>query len=117
MIKLVQEGRYELIGTQHHIRMLVLQGLKVFAWIYAEGIGELLVTSRKSHKVDHILATGRYRLYEVKDVPKLTDLVHLELHVGNGIWQGYLLPTGLPNDKKKRNRIISTHEIITKSLP
>ena len=41
----------------------------------------------------------------VKDERELTDLEHLELLVGEGIWQGYLLTTGLPTDEKKRNRI------------
>jgi hypothetical protein len=36
--------------------------------------------------------------------------------VGKGTWQGYLLPTGLPDDKKKRNRIIPTDEVITKTI-
>lgn len=78
-------------------------------------IGEILVTSHKKHKTDAILAIGKYRLYEVKDEPNLTDLHHLELYVGDNTWQGYLLTTGLPNEKKRRSRIIPTDEIITKS--
>ena len=60
------------------------------------------------------MAVGKYRLYKVMDDPNLTDTWHLELAVGNGLWQGYLLPTGLPNNRKKRNRIIPTDELITK---
>lgn len=116
MIKLVQEGQYKLIETKGQTKILLL-GRKIFAWVNAEEIGKILVTSHKSHKVDHILSTGKYRIYEVKEEPKLTDLVHLELLVGDGIWQGYLLPTGLPNEEKKRNRIIPTNETITKSTP
>jgi hypothetical protein len=114
MIKLLQEGQYTLIETQGHTKILIL-GRGMFAWVNAADIGEILVTSHKTHKVDHILALGNYRVYEVKNEPHLTDLVHLELFVGNGRWQGYVLPTGLPNDAKKRNRIIPTHEIITKA--
>jgi hypothetical protein len=55
-------------------------------------------------------------MYDVKDESTLTDLVHLELHAGIGIWQGYLLPTGLPAGSKIRNRIIPTKEIITKVM-
>jgi hypothetical protein len=116
MIKLLQEGQYKLIETKGQTKILTLDGKKTFAWVNAADIGEILVTSHKSHKTDNILAIGRYRMYDVKKEPDLTDLYHLELHVGNGTWQGYLLPTGLPNEKKKRNRIIPTDEVITKSI-
>jgi hypothetical protein len=39
--------------------------------------------------------------------------MHLELEVGEGYWQGYLLLSGLPNDDHKRARIIPTTETIT----
>ena len=116
MIKLVQEGQYELIETKEQTKILTLDGKRVFAWVEAMGIGEILVTSHNPHKVNHFLSVGNYRLYEVKDEPDLTDLLHLELHVGNGTWQGYLLTTGLPTDEKRRNRIIPTMEIITKAV-
>lgn len=115
MIKIHQQGSYKLIETKGQTKILILDNNDTFAWINAEDIGEILVTSHKKHKTDCILAAGRYRLYEVKDEPQLTDLLHLELFVGEGIWQGYLLPTGLPNDEKKRNRIIPTDEVITKA--
>ena len=113
MIKLNQQGTYALIETEGHIKILVLDNKETFAWITASDIGEILVASHKPHEVDHILSTGKYRMYEVKDEPDLTDLVHLELLAGDGVWQGYLLPTGLPRGTKKRNRIIPTKEIIT----
>lgn len=116
MIKAIHKGEYALIETKKQIKILTLDRETTFAWINASDIGEILVVSHKQHTVDHILSTGKYRLYEVKDEPKLTDLIHLELLVGEGIWQGYLLPTGLPNEKKKRNRIIPTKETITKSI-
>lgn len=115
MIRILKKGKYRLIETKGHTKILFLDKTATFAWINAAPIGEILVTSHASHAVDHLLALGTYRLYEVKDEPKLTDLLHLELFVGEGTWQGYLLPTGLPSDKKKRNRIIPTVEIITKS--
>jgi hypothetical protein len=117
MIKLLKEGFYELIETKGQTKILILKGEQSFAWVSAEDIGEILVTSHKSHLVDHILSLGKYRLYEVIKEPGLTDLTHLELHVGNGTWQGYLLPSGLPTDKKIRNRIIPTKEIITHAGP
>lgn len=115
MIKVIQEGKYLLIETKAQVKILTLDGKRNFAWVNIEGIGEILVTSHKGHKTDNILATGRYRLYDVKDEPDLTDLEHLELFVGDNTWQGYLLTSGLPTEKKKRNRIIPTSEIITKT--
>ncbi len=114
MIKVMQEGSYLLTETKGQTKILILDNKRTYAWVNAEDIGEILITSHKKHKTDNILATGRYRLYEVKNEPAFTDLQHLELYVGNKIWQGYLLTTGLPTDKKKRNRIIPTSEIITK---
>ena len=117
MVKLLEDGSYMLIETHRHIKILNLGGKKVYAWINVAGIGEILVASHNPHKTDHILAIGKYRMYEVKDESKLTDLIHLELLVGDGVWQGYLLTKGLPNiDDKKRVRIIPTLEIITKSV-
>lgn len=116
MITLNLEGAYQLTETKGQTKILTLDNSKTFAWVNVAEIGEILVASHKPHITDTVLAKGRYRLYEVKKEPKLTDLFHLELHAGNGTWQGYLLPTGLPNEKKKRNRIIPTDEIITKTI-
>lgn len=116
MITLLQAGDYELIETKQQTKILILDGKKLFAWIVAEGIGEVLVLSKKSHQVKALLAAGKYRLYRVKDEPELVDLEHLELLVGHGKWQGYLLPTGMPTNKDKRNRIIPTAECITKTM-
>jgi hypothetical protein len=117
MIKLITNGTYKLIETSSYTKILLfdMNGKPQFyAWINAEDIGEILVTTHKPHRVDHTLAVGKFRLYEVKAEPKLTDLIHLELLVGEGLWQGYLLPVGMPNGVKRR-RIIPTKEIITKS--
>lgn len=115
MIKLITQGTYHLIETKGHTKILTLDRKQTFAWVNAEEIGEILVTTHKTHTVDHLLAAGKYRMYEVKDEPNITDLLHLELLAGEGMWQGYLLPTGLPDDEKKRNRIIPTKELITKT--
>ena len=114
MIKLVDNGHYSLTRTHSQTKIIRL-GKKSFAWVVAGKIGEILVTTHKEHEVDHILAMGNYRLYEVEDEPDLIDLAHLELFVGDGHWQGYVLPSGLPTDKKKRSEIIPTREIITKT--
>jgi hypothetical protein len=114
MIQLINEGSYKLIETKGQTKILDLDN-KTFAWINAAEIGEILVSSHNPHKTDNVLSTGRYRLYEVKDEPKLTDLKHLELFVGDGKWQGYLLTTGLPTAKDIKKRIIPTKELITKA--
>ncbi len=60
-----------------------------------------------------MLSLGDYCLYDVEDEPALSDLPHLELEVGKDSWQSYLLLTGLPDDHKKRGRIVPTKEYIT----
>jgi hypothetical protein len=115
MIKLVQSGDYQLIETKGQTKVLILDKKQTFAWVYAEEIGEILVASHNPHKTDHLLALGKYRMYQVEDEPQLADTLHLELSVGEGAWQGYLLITGLPDEDKKRSRIIPTHELITRT--
>lgn len=115
MIQVQKTGHYKLIETKGQTKILILDGTETYAWIDVAGIGEILVASHKTHKTDAILAIGKYRLYDVKDEPELSDQLHLELSVGEGIWQGYLLLTGLPIGAKKRNRIIPTNEVITKT--
>lgn len=114
MIQLIQEGSYKLIETKHQTKILILDDKQTFAWVNAAEISEILVTTHKIHQTDNILAMGKYRLYSVKDEQKLTDLLHLELFVGEGNWQGYLLTTGLPTIRKTRKRIIPTNELITR---
>lgn len=113
MIQILARGEYRLIETKHNTKILILDNEKTYAWISAANIGEILVTSHKAHKEDNLLAVGNYRFYDVKDEPKFTDQQHLELQVGCGYWQGYLLPHGLPTDEKKRNRVITTNELLT----
>lgn len=116
MITVISEGTYQLIETKNQTKILILDQTRTFAWVNALEIGEILVTSHKQHKTDCVLAVGKYRLYDVDQEPDLTDLQHLELHVGNHTWQGYLLTTGLPTDEKNKSRIIPTKEIITRGL-
>lgn len=112
MICLLEKGKYSLFETGGHTRILEMDGDKYFAWIHTP-IGEILVKSEQAFKPKELISEGNYRLYTVKNEPKLTDLVHLELFVGEGKWQGYLLPTGFPEGTKKRSRIIPTEEIIS----
>lgn len=109
------DGNYKLIETRNQTKILNLEKRNTYAWVNAKSIGEILVTTHKKHPFDTILGIGKFRIYEVEKEAKITDGLHLELNVGNGFWQGYLLPTDLPNEKKIRNRIIPTKEIISKS--
>lgn len=113
MIKLIKKGKYSLVETRNDVKILKLDK-KTFVWIFTKSIGEMLVTTHRPHKTDQKLAKGEYRLYDVEDDPNLVDQLHLELSVGEGDWQGYLLPTGFPKDSKTRSRIISTYELISK---
>jgi hypothetical protein len=111
MIKQFRSGQYKLTETKHHIKVLELDKA-AYAWIEPPSIGGILVSSRHSHRVDAVLSVGAYALFDVEDESELSDQMHLQLEVGIGVWQGYLLPTGLPNDKKIRSRIIPTQEVI-----
>ena len=122
MIKLLKKGKYSLVETRRDTKILKLDK-KTFVWIYTKTIGEILVATHRGHKTDQKLAKGEYRIYKVKDEPKLTDMLHLKLAIGEGgyqtvppesDWQGYLLPTGFPKDNKTRTRIIPTNEQIAK---
>ena len=112
MITMQRSGHYRLIETKHNTKILYLDD-DAYAWVEPASIGEILVVSRSSHKTDCVLSNGAYRMYGVTDEPRLADHIHLELATGEGKWQGYLLLTGLPNDKKTRARIVPTPELIT----
>lgn len=112
MIQLVQNGTYRLIETKHNTKILYLDEA-VYAWLEPVEIGEILVTSYDKHTADCVLSTGEYTIYVVSNEPELVDQIHIELEAGKDVWQGYLLPTGLPDNDKKRRRIIPTHEVIT----
>lgn len=115
MIKVMREGSYKLIETKAHTKILSLDG-RDYAWINAGDIGEILVSTYKPYETDCVLAIGKFRIYDVKGESNLTDLLHLELFVGFGHWQGYLLTTGLPTEGAIRKRIIPTPELITKTM-
>jgi len=112
MVTTRRSGFYKLIETKHHTRMLYL-GEEVYAWLLLPAGAEILVSVHTIHSTDNVLSMGHYRLYDVQGELHLSDHQHLELQVGEGHWQGYLLLTGLPDSRKKRSRIIPTHEVIT----
>lgn len=112
MITLLASGYYKLVETKAQTKILYLDDT-TYAWIEPVDIGEILVASHKHHVTDALLAVGEYRLYDVRDEPHYSTHQHLELEVGNDIWQGYLLLTGLPSNERRRRRIIPTKEIIS----
>lgn len=112
MIDLVQTGAYTLSESRHGIKLLRL-GRKTLPWVVNPRIGSLLILSLNPHVEYEVLSKGVFRLYNVMDEAKLVDLQHLELEVGEGMWQGYLLPGGLPTTFATRKRIIPTRECIT----
>lgn len=114
MRRLINSGKYYLAETRHHTKILHLDAAS-YAWVESWRAGEILVLSTKSTDVNKLLGSGHYSLFEVVDDPDLSDQQHLELEVGKDIWQGYLLPTGLPRTNHKRSRIIPTTERINKS--
>ncbi|MBP6913404.1 MAG: hypothetical protein KBC00_02215 [Candidatus Levybacteria bacterium] len=89
--------------------------VKSFALILAEDIGEMIAQVTNNQDINCVLSRGNYRIYEVEKEPNLTDLTHLELFIGEGHWQGYLLPNSMPENERKKARIIPTEEVITRS--
>lgn len=114
MIVLTKAGQYRLIETKHQTKILYLDD-HTYAWIEPMQIGQILVTTSNTYQTGCVLSIGSYRLYNVDDEPALSDQQHLELEVGQDYWQGYLLPTGLPTESKRRSRLIPTNEVITEN--
>ena len=113
MIRVIKRGMYLLTETKNNIKILTLDNDHTYFWLQAKGIGEIVGITTKSHDTKSILSAGNYRLYKVADEPEFSDQVHLELSIGQGNWQGYLLPNGLPTNTENRHRIIPTHEVIS----
>lgn len=113
MITLRETGLYRLTETPHRMKLLSLSRHGKFILTGIEGIGDILAVTRRPHRVHAVLSAGEYRIYSVDDEPKLSDQLHMELEIGRGQWQGYLLPTGLPEGEKLRSRIIPTTERVT----
>lgn len=112
MITIFKTGTYKLTETKNNTKILHLDD-DAYIWISAKKIGQVLVANPKTYRTDRVISAGNYIIYDVEDEPYLTDLQHLELEYGVHAWQGYLLTTGLPDDKKKRSRIIPTQQLIT----
>jgi len=112
MITLHKHGTYELIETKRNIKILYLDKT-AYAWVEPWSTKEILVVSRHPHITDCILSIGDYCLYDLRSEPHLPGKQFLDLEVGDDTWQGYLLLTGLPTTRRKRVRIIASHEVVT----
>lgn len=112
MVKVLKSGKYQLIETKQQIKILYLDKTP-YVWLHLPGIGHVLEHTNKPHKADHILSIGSYRLYDVEKDERYSKHKHLELFISDGVWQGYILLTGLPNKKNPRTRIVATREVIS----
>lgn len=115
MISVLKRGEYKILEAKNNIRILILDNNEAFEWNSQPKTGEISISSYKIHQDDNLLSVGNYRLYDIEDEENYTDQKHLELQVGCGYWQGYLLPSGLPTDGNKGNVIIPTKELLTKT--
>ena len=113
MIKLIDKGRYALVETYSHTKILRL-GKSKYAWIDTSK-GELLVKTKRAYRGSLTLSARQYRLYEVENERDLPNALHLELNTGNGKWQAYILPSGLPNESKPRAPMLPRARSITVS--
>lgn len=111
MIKVLKKGTYKLIETRQQIKILYLDETP-YVWLFIPKIGHVLEVTHKPHKAEHALAAGNYRLYDVKKDRRFSQHKHLELFIGEGQCQGYLLLTDLPTERKRRTRIVATDELI-----
>ena len=107
MIHIVQRGLYSLVKTRSRKMILILDKKNIFK-LSRQNIQLLSQVNDIACKV----CMCAYRLYDVKDEGMLTDQMHLELCIGKGHWQGYLLPEGLPTKHTSKKPIVPTQELI-----
>jgi hypothetical protein len=112
MIRRTENGIFELTETSHGTKILALSK-ELYVWIVAPGIGSLLIYTDYEQEASEILSKGQYNIYRVSDEPELSDQLHLELEFTPDEWQGYILPTGLPDEEDTRKRLIATQQTIS----
>jgi len=111
-VRVLDKGRYELFVTNHGHRILALDGNRWFAWIKGK-LGDILVRTDSDHVKDHTLQSGKFYLVDVREDPKVKDMLHLFLQKGDK-YQERLLPNGLPTDDDPQQRIVATDETIAR---
>jgi hypothetical protein len=112
MFSIERQGSYKLTESRLQIKALYLDKTS-YAMLFIDSLGEMISTARTPKPTDYTLSIGRYRVYNVQDEPDMTEGLHLELEVGDDIWQGYLLPNGLPGKNSIRGCLLPTRELIT----
>ena len=120
MIKLIGHGTYNLVELRDGVKFfqLINEAGKTFSytWLNTADIGAIVLAVHNPGNTGASLAAGKYRLYNVKEEEGLLNARHLELHAGDGVWQGYVLPKGLPTKTINRKKIIPTQELITRVM-
>ncbi|KTB49339.1 hypothetical protein [Dehalogenimonas alkenigignens] len=117
MIQLVNKGLYHLEEMDDASKFLILaldDERRVYIWETAGGI-KIRLAPKQPVKTLCTLAAGKYRIYRVQDEPGLASQLHLELLVGEGLWQGFLLPEGWPEDLETKP-MVPVEETITKNF-
>ena len=114
MLQVIGSGTYKLTETKDNTKVLFIDDEKAFGWKNGKCDGDLFLLAPDTENICCFLSVGKWRLYEIKDEPGLTDGNHFELHVGRGRWQGYLLPEGFPTAVNKQRPISQTGQTITK---
>lgn len=111
MKQLKEQGQYALFQTKRNTKVLKLND-NYYVWLFIKNIGNILIKTKSTLQSTNILSTGRFYLFDVKDEPDYIDLLHLELGIGENLYQGYLLPRGLPKKSNEKHKIIPTKEVI-----
>lgn len=113
MIKVRRKGFYHIVAEGGGDKYLVLDKKLSFRWMCQDRVEKLEFVNKAIDDKKAIITSGRYRLYDVRDESHLTNLHHFEMLTGKNMWQGYLLPEGLPEKNMKKKLIFPTKELIT----
>lgn len=116
MIKVKRKGLYCILGKENGEKYLILDKKLNYRWTCQAKQETLSLSGKKIDDKEVIITSGRYRLYDVRSESHLTNLYHFEILISKNIWQGYLLPDGLPTKDMKSKFIFPTNEVITYSI-
>lgn len=116
MIRVIQSGTYEVVETKSLKNILILDDKEYFMLTDEKKMKRKIIRVEKPDDCS-IRSAGNYRMYEVRDERYFADSMHLELNTGNGFWDSYVLPFGLPSSLRKDSSIYPTSEAISKSNP
>lgn len=112
MITVVDRGSYCLLENKKQGKVLIFDDKKSYSLTEYGKLKKIPLYPHKNTKNNCLLCKGNFRLYKVSNEEHLSSNFHLELNIGQGQWQGYLLPKGLPKNRTI-NSIIPTQELIS----